>query len=840
MSVYNHTAIEEKWQQHWEENKLFLQTEAQEVSDIKDKVNGEARGGALGCKMYLLFAFAYPSGSGLHVGHVESKTALDILARYYRMNGKSVFFPVGWDAFGLPAENYAIKTGVPPVETTKSAINTFRRQLKRIGISYDWSNEIATCHPGYYQWTQWLFLQLYNAGLAYQDKGMVNWCPSCQTVLANEQVVDGECERCDTEVTQKDMEQWFFKITEYKDELISGLDQVDWPEPTKQQQLNWIGKSQGVTYKQKVKGMDIELEAYDSVPQTFMAQTFCVIAPENPLLKELVKDTEHEQLVADFVESFKKKKIQDRFHLDKDVEGIFTGKYIENPFGTGDLPIWVATFVIADYGSGFVNSSAHDQRDFDFAKKYDIPLRPVMFPSDPVEAKKVRDLEYCYHHAVDGVLEQPAEFSGRIWNEVREDIISYVEEKGFGQATTQYKLRDWLISRQRYWGAPIPIVYDPEGKPHPVKEEHLPWTLPTDVDFKPTGESPLRSSVEFKERTEKLYGKGWTPEYDTMDTFVDSSWYYLRYVAARDETAFSDKDQLQKWLPVDFYMIGPEHIVLHLLYARFFTKFLRDQGHLNFDEPFLKMRHQGMILGPDGKKMSKSKGNVINPDDVIEKFGADTLRMYEMFIGPIEADKPWDTSSVSGNYRFLSRVHRLVQTWSTASNDLETTAHEGLKRKLHQTIKKVSSDIPALKFNTAIAAMMGFINVWEAAVKEVGHSRVMTKDEVVAFIKILAPFAPFLAEELYQVVAENLTESLHLDTWPEWDEVLALEKQITIAVQVNGKVRGEVTVAYDQLEEKEAVLAAALKVDTVQAHLDGKKIVKEIYVPGKIVSLVVK
>jgi leucyl-tRNA synthetase len=360
------------------------------------------------------------------------------------------------------------------------------------------------------------------------------------------------------------------------------------------------------------------------------------------------------------------------------------------------------------------------------------------------------------------------------------------------------------------------------------------------VDFKPTGESPLRSSVEFKERTEKLYGKGWTPEYDTMDTFVDSSWYYLRYVSSRDEIAFSDKEQLQKWLPVDFYMIGPEHIVLHLLYSRFFTKFLRDQGHLNFDEPFIKMRHQGMILGPDGKKMSKSKGNVINPDDVIEKFGADTLRMYEMFMGPIEADKPWDTSSVSGNYRFLSRVHRLVQTWSTESNDLEISAHELLLQKLHQTIKKVSSDIPALKFNTAIAAMMEFINVWEAAIKEMGHVGVMTRADVLSFIKILAPFAPFLAEELYQEVAEKSLESVHLDTWPKWDKALVIEQQVTIAVQVNGKVRGEAIIAHDQLEDKEVVLAAAKELKSIQTYLEGKEMVKEIYVPGKIVSLVVK
>ena len=838
--MYNHTAIEEKWRQYWEENKFFLQTEGQEVSDIRDKVNGEAREGALGYKMYLLFAFAYPSGSGLHVGHVESKTALDILARYYRMNGKSVFFPVGWDAFGLPAENYAIKTGVPPVETTKNAINTFRRQLKRIGISYDWSNEIATCHPGYYKWTQWLFLQLYNAGLAYQDKGMVNWCPSCQTVLANEQVVDGECERCDTEVTQKDMEQWFFKITDYKEELIAGLDQVDWPEPTKAQQLNWIGKSQGAEIDFQIKNQKDCVKVFTTAHDTIFGCTFMVVSPEHELLEKYRGQISNSQEIDDYI-----KKSQQKTELDRQSQKIKTGVLVKglnlvNPINGEEIPLYVADYVLSGYGTGAIMAvPGNDARDNEFAKKYQLKITPTAKSKDGDEIDFI-DYPHIKQSRGEYILVNSGEFDGLNFTEARQQILGKLVELGVGHATTQYKLRDWLISRQRYWGAPIPVVYDPEGKPHPVKEEHLPWTLPTDVDFKPTGESPLRSSVEFKERTEQLYGKGWTPEYDTMDTFVDSSWYYLRYVSARDETAFSDKDQLKKWLPVDFYMIGPEHIVLHLLYARFFTKFLRDQGHLNFDEPFLKMRHQGMILGPDGKKMSKSKGNVINPDDVIEKFGADTLRMYEMFIGPIEADKPWDTSSVSGNYRFLSRVHRLVQTWSAESNDLDISSHKGLSQKLHQTIKKVSADIPALKFNTAIAAMMGFINVWEAAVKEVGHVGVMTENDVLAFIKILAPFAPFLAEDLYQEVAKGQEKSIHLDNWPEWDEELALDQLVTVAVRVNGKVRGEVVVAHDQLEEKEVVLTAAKEASTVQAHLEGKKIVKEIYVPGKIVSLVAK
>ena len=823
--IYNHTQIEEKWLQHWEENKLFLQTEGQEIKDVKDK-------------LYLLFAFAYPSGSGLHVGHVESKTALDILARYYRMQGKSVFFPVGWDAFGLPAENYAIKTSVPPVKTTKNAIDTFRRQIKRLAISYDWANEIATCHPGYYQWTQWLFLQLYQAGLAYQDTGMVNWCPDCQTVLANEQVVEGLCERCDTEVIQKEMEQWFLKITDYKDELIAGLDQVDWPAATKQQQLNWIGKSEGAEINFQIKGKENYLKVFTTAHDTIFGCTFMVISPEHKILEEYRDQISNSKEIDDYI-----KKSQQKTELDRQAQKHKTGVLVEglsliNPLNKKEIPLYVADYVLSGYGTGAVMAvPGNDARDNEFAKKYQLKIIPTAKSKTSDEIDFV-DYPHIKQSREDYVLVNSSEFDGLDFIEGRKKILEKLIELGAGQATTQYKLRDWLISRQRYWGAPIPIVYDPEGKPHPVKTEHLPWTLPTDVDFKPTGESPLKSSQEFKERTEKLYGKGWTPEYDTMDTFVDSSWYYLRYVAARNESAFSDPAQLQKWLPVDFYMIGPEHIVLHLLYARFFTKFLRDQGHLNFDEPFMKMRHQGMILGPDGKKMSKSKGNVINPDDVVEKFGADTLRMYEMFIGPIESDKPWDVSAVAGNYRFLSRVHQLVQTWSTVSNDLENSPHEGLQRKLHQTIKKVSSDIPALKFNTAIAAMMELINTWEAAVKEAGDPGVIGRESVLAFIKILAPFAPFLAEELYQAVADRPADSIHLDTWPKWDEALALEQQVTIVVQVNGKVRGEIVIKTDKIDDREWVLKEAKS--EVANKIKDFKIVKEIYVPGKIVSLVLK
>ena len=565
-----------------------------------------------------------------------------------------------------------------------------------------------------------------------------------------------------------------------------------------------------------------------------MAQTFCVIAPEHAKVPELVKGTKQEKSVLEFVEVFKKRKMKNRFQVDKEIEGIFTGRYIDNPFGTGDLPIWIATFVIADYGTGFVNCSAHDERDFQFAKKYNIPLRPIMFPDDPVEAEKVRNLEYSYHHAEEGVLTAPEGFEGRRWGEVREDIIAYIKEKGFGESTTQYKLRDWLISRQRYWGAPIPIVYDPEGKPHMVKEEHLPWMLPTDVDFKPTGESPLRLSKEFNERVEKLYGKGWTPEYDTMDTFVDSSWYYLRYTDPRNEQEFARNGAINPtaggWMPVDFYMIGPEHIVLHLLYSRFFTKFLRDEGYLSVDEPFQKMRHQGMILGPDHRKMSKSKGNVINPDDVMQEYGADTLRLYEMFLGPIDQDKPWSVESVQGQYRFLKRVWGMFETLDVGRWTSEGKENSQLTQLLHKTIKKVGSDIEHLKFNTAIAAMMEFLNMWEK------NDNVLSTEDAKKFLKILSPFAPFMTEEIWQNQLGQ-KDSIHTQPWPEVDESLLEESTVTIPVQVNGKVRGRVDIGVHDGED--VAVEHALKDETICTFLPDKNYKKIIYVKSKILNIIV-
>lgn len=826
---YDHQSVEEKWQQIWEEQGLFQNTAGQVVKD----------------PLYLLFALAYTSGSGLHVGHVESKTALDINARYYRMNGKDVFFPVGWDAFGLPAENYAIKTGVPPVETTRQAIKTFREQIKRIGISYDWDTETATCHPGYYRWTQWIFLQLFNKGLAYQKQAPVNWCPSCQTVLANEQVVDGRCERCDSEVVQKSMKQWFFRITDYKDELIEGLNQVDWPEPTVQQQINWIGKAEGLSIDFMLKQTQKKMTVWTKFWETVYGTTFVVIAPEK--FQELglmsVVSDDLKQSVESYLVAAQKKTEEERKIGEKDKTGVNTGLTLINPVNQQEVPLFIADYVLVGVGTAVVMGvPAHDERDFGFAKKFELPIIQVVSYEDKEIDQKVANGEVPFEGP--GILVNSGQFDGQdAHGKGKADMAEWMISQGFANWQTTYRLRDWLVSRQRYWGAPIPIVYDPDGNAHPVKEEHLPWILPTDVDFKPTGESPLKSSKEFIERTERLYGEGWRPEFDTMDTFVDSSWYFMRYTDARNEAEFASKEQLKKWLPVDLYMIGPEHIVLHLLYARFFTKFLRDEGYLDFDEPFMKMRHQGMILGPDGKKMSKSKGNVINPDEIVDKFGADTLRVYEMFMGPLEADKPWDVKAVMGVYKFLQRVNSAVEE-QIGLADKSVGENIDVKRKLHQTIKKVGSDIPELKFNTAIAAMMEFINEWEAA-QRAAHSsdpisRVLSDEEVLAFLKILAPFAPFLTEELYHRLSSTAeTNSIHQQTWPEFDQELVESGVVAMGVQVNGKVRDTLEISPDQLDDQSAVLSAARDLPGVQKYLADKQIKKEIYIKGRIISFVV-
>lgn len=864
-SAYDHNQVESKWLEVWEKHKLFYRPEASKPKD----------------KLYLLFAFAYPSGSGLHVGHVESKTALDILARYNRMRGKDVFFPVGWDAFGLPAENYAVKTGIHPKQTTQEAINTFQRQIKRIGISYNWDHELATNQPDYYRWTQWIFLQLYQNDLAYKASGKVNWCPSCQTVLANEQVVDGECERCGHLVVQKELTQWYFKITQYADELISGLDQVDWPKPTADQQLHWIGKSTGDIVKFKVKDTSLSLECFTTRLDTIFGVTFIAISPEKFTELELGEhlDQANQAKIEAYLQQSQTKTEEERKIGEKDKTGVDTGIKAINPVSGELVPIYLADYVLASYGTGTVMGvPAHDLRDYQFAQKHNLPMRQVISSDGSQIEELTTDKLY---HGLDGVLINSGEYSQEkikaAKKKLRQDFKSAIKPQ------TQYKLRDWLISRQRYWGTPIPIVYDPEGKPHPVKEEHLPWLLPEDVEFKPSGESPLKDSKELHQRVEDLYGKGWTPEYDTMDTFVDSSWYYLRYphitssehsensesqnirssgksdlqAIRQSESSLSvqagefseqlpfNPDLLKQWLPVDFYMIGPEHIVLHLLYSRFFTKFFRDQGWLDFDEPFQRMRHQGMILGPDNKKMSKSKGNVIDPDAVIREYGADTLRLYEMFMGPIEADKPWSETSVVGVYRFLQRVSKLIDA-ETA--DLSQTSDQSVHQKLHQTLNKVSADIQDLKFNTAIAAMMELLNQWEASRKTRSDSKsVLNKADIETFTLMLAPFAPFIAEEIYSKLSESggNFDSVHLQVWPTVDKQ-ALESETRLVVaQVNGKVRGQVEVDKSELSSEAEITKMARSINSLKPWLESSEPIKTIVVDNQddrpiIVNFVIK
>lgn len=789
---YDHKKIELKWRERWTREKKFY----------KQEVQGE--------KLYLLFAFPYPSGAGLHVGHVESMVALDIMARYFRMRGRKVFFPIGWDSFGLPAENYAIKTGIPPEETTKKAIETFHRQIREVGISFNWDNELATSSPEYYRFTQWLFLELYKKGLAYKGRGKVNWCNSCQTVLANEQVVNGLCERCDSPVVQKEMEQWFFKITAYAQELLDDLAKVDWPRATLEQQRNWLGRKEGVVVTHKIDGMEEELETFSAFPAWMWADTYISIAPEHPLVKKLVEGTKYEKKIKEFLQGYKEISYKDRLEDKYEKNGVFTGRYALDPFNNNrKMPIWLANFVMMDFGTGVVRSSGHDIRDWEFAQKYGIEVNEVVDRVDPNMPANA--------HENKGVLKNSAQFSGsEITPELIAEMVDWMVEQRFTKRKITWHLRDWLISRQRYWGAPIPIVYDPQGLAHPVRNEHLPWLLPTDVEFKPTGESPLRGSKELKERVEKLYGKGWTPEYDTMDTFVDSSWYFLRYPDPHNKEVFASKESLKEWQPPDFYMIGPEHIVLHLLYARFLTKFLRDQKMLEFDEPFPKMRHQGIILGPDGKRMSKSRGNIINPDDVVAVYGADTLRLYEMFMGPIEMGNPWDVKGVQGPRRLIERLWRWINNKSEAGLSLRGRV------VLAKTLVKVGADIEALKFNTAIASLMSMVN-------EIGGEE-LSREEKGVVVAMLYPFSPFVASEL----AENW--EVDLSRWPKFEEV-AVEPKVTIVVQVGGRVRAKVEVARESAKDKARVLEIVMASEQVKKWVEGepKKIV---FVPGRLVNLI--
>lgn len=1021
MFEFQHQQVEKKWRKEWEQKKLY---------STPKNVNKEN-------KSYILPQLPYPSGSGLHVGHAEVYSACDIYARYQRMLGKDVLQVIGWDAFGLPAENYAIKTNVHPRINTDQAIDTFREQIRSLGISVDWDREVGSHNPDYYKWTQWFFLLMYNQGLAYRQKQTVNWCDSCKTVLANEQVIDGHCERCDSEIELREMEQWYLKITDYADRLIADLDKVDWPEETVKRQRNWIGRSEGINIDYEVVGQDFKITCFTTTPVNYGA-TFIVVAPEYEHIDKLTT-AEQKQEVEAYVEEAKNKTDLERQVEEKQKTGVFTGSYAINHLTGEEIPIWVADFVLASFGTGAVQGCpAHDERDFEFAAKFNITIyRVVEGPEGQtdklVDPEKEKVDQVKINKGIKRQMVNSEQFNGLSFDEAMQKTMDYFEEMGWGKRVVNYKLHDWSVSRQRFWGAPIPMLHKPlsdeeqkldekydadpdlvinihawasdsKSKYHAwvgeqlkglgieyvnldlpnadrpvlgewlaelenkladkntenavvlgrslgcwaalkfaethkvrklvlaaptvpiahtfatwkkyaddesmyqkledfvgglegnldlekVKEnigelvvylskddpyidykgaqayfkdkfefvritkfrevshftidefpklieeirqpvslalksltvEDLPVELPDDVDFKPTGQSPLTYSDKFQQGVEEKYGKGWKREVDTLDTFMCSSWYYFRYLDPHNDEAFASKEALQNWMPVDFYLGGPEHVNGHLLYSRFFTKVLYDAGIIDFDEPFLVHRHQGTIHGPDNRKMSKRWGNVINPTDVVEQYGADTIRVYEMFMGPLEQSKAWNDSSVQGVRRFIERIYR----YSAEASYVENSGAE-VQSALHKMLKKVAEDTADLKFNTAISEFMKFINLIEG--------KGVSKEDWKLFLKALAPYAPFVTEEIWQELLQE-KESIHLQTWPLYNAELVRDDNVTIAIQVNGKLRGDIKLPVG-VEENEAVKQAK-QIEKVKKYLAQGEIRKIIYVKDKIINFIV-
>lgn len=807
--MYDPSKIEPKWQKHWEDKKTFKC----EV-DLKKE------------KFYILDMFPYPSGAGLHVGHPEGYTGTDIISRYKRMRGFNVLHPMGWDAFGLPAENYAIKTGRHPREVTDENIKVFKQQIKSLGFSYDWDREVDTTDPDYYKWTQWIFLQIYKKGLAYEAEMPINWCPSDKTGLANEEVVNGKCDRCGADVEKKMLRQWVLRITEYAERLLEDLKDVDWPESIKIMQEHWIGKSHGLVFTAPVKDTDLTLQTYSAHYEAMHADTFVVIAPDHPFLEGLLEGVENKQEILDCCDEMLKKRNERGFEEEKEPEGIFTGRYIADPLGNGDLPVWVASFALADYGTGIVKCSAHDERDFAFAKKYGIRLKPILFPKDKAEAERVRNLEYCYSDMSDGILTEPERYRGQRSGDLRAEMADYAEEMGFAVRKVQYKLRDWIFSRQRYWGEPIPLIHCKKCGVVPVPEEELPLELPKVEDYHPTGtgESPLATIEDWVNTTCPECDDPAKRETNTMPQWAGSCWYYLRYLSPDSDTRFAAAADERYWMNVDLYVGGAEHAVLHLLYARFWHKVLYDLEYVKDHEPFKKLVNQGIILGEDGEKMSKSRGNVINPDDVIKKYGADTLRLYEMFMGPFEAVKPWSTKSIEGAFRFAQKVYRIVEEGTVVD---EKPSPE-LEKLLHKTIKKVTHDTENFGFNTAISQMMILAN-------EVQKEKKVSKSLMKKFALILSPYAPHLAEEIWEMLGHK--KSLAYEAWPQYDEKLTVDDSFELVFSVNGKVRGKKEVSKDI--SKDEAIAAALEDENIQRNLVGKKVLKEIYVPGKLVNLVI-
>ncbi|MBM7606112.1 leucyl-tRNA synthetase [Metabacillus crassostreae] len=800
---FNHQDIEKKWQDYWLSNKTFKTTEDAEKP-----------------KFYALDMFPYPSGAGLHVGHPEGYTATDILSRMKRMQGFNVLHPMGWDAFGLPAEQYALDTGNDPAEFTEQNINNFRRQIQALGFSYDWDREVNTTDPEYYKWTQWIFLQLYKKGLAYVDEVPVNWCPALGTVLANEEVIDGKSERGGHPVERRPMKQWMLRITAYADRLLEDLEDVDWPESIKDMQRNWIGRSEGAHVTFEIEKHDENFTVFTTRPDTLFGATYAVLAPEHSFIDKITTP-EQKDAVAAYIDEVKHKSDLERTELSKEKSGVFTGAYAINPVNGEKMPIWIADYVLVTYGTGAIMAvPAHDERDYEFAAKFDLPIKEVVSGGDVTKEAYTGDGEHVNSDFLNGLAKQ----------EAIEKAISWLEENGKGEKKVTYRLRDWLFSRQRYWGEPIPIIHWEDGTMSAVPEEELPLVLPKTTEIRPsgTGESPLAIISDFVNVVDPETGKKGRRETNTMPQWAGSCWYYLRYIDPKNSEALADDAKLKQWLPVDIYIGGAEHAVLHLLYARFWHKFLYDIGVVPTKEPFQKLFNQGMILGENNEKMSKSKGNVVNPDEIVESHGADTLRLYEMFMGPLEASIAWSTTGLDGARRFLDRIWRLfIEDNGQISPKVVEEANEDLERVYHQTVKKVTEDLEGLRFNTAISQLMVFIN-------DAYKATTLPKEYVEGFVKLVSPIAPHLAEELWSKLGHSTT--ITYEAWPAFDEAKLVENEVEIVVQVNGKVRAKLLVAKDvtknQLEQ------IALEDDRVKEQVEGKTIRKVIAVPGKLVNIV--
>ncbi len=803
--MYNPNKVEAKWQKIWNDNNQY------KTDNNSNKP-----------KYYALEMFPYPSGK-IHMGHVRNYSIGDVVARFKKMEGYNVLHPMGWDSFGLPAENAAIKHGIHPHGWTMENIEDMKGQLKLLGLSYDWDREIATSTKEYYKFTQEIFLKFLENGLAYKKKSFVNWCPSCQTVLANEQVVNGQCDRCDTEVIKKDLEQWYLKITDYAEKLLQDIDKLDgWPEKVKTMQKNWIGKSTGAEIEFKIDGLDKNITVYTTRPDTVYGVSYMVLAPEHDLVKELVKGTEYETSVNEFINKTSKMTEIERNSTETEKEGMFIGHYVINPLTNKKVPLWIANYVLVDYGTGAVMAvPAHDDRDKDFATKY--------------------DLEFIEVIDEDGKMINSEEFNGISSNEAFNKIVEKIEKENIGRKTVNYRLRDWLISRQRYWGCPIPVVYCDCCGIVPVDKKDLPVLLPTDVEFTGKGESPLTTSKEFTTTTCPKCGKEAKREVDTMDTFMDSSWYFLRYIDPKNTEKPFDKELVDKWMSVDQYIGGVEHAILHLLYARFFTKAFKDMGMLSFDEPFKNLLTQGMVL-KDGTKMSKSKGNVVSPIDIINEYGADTARLFVLFAAPPERDLDWSEQGVEGCFRFLNRVYRLVEELSIiAKEDQElnelSKEDKAMRFTIHSTLKKVTEDLSEkFGFNTAISALMELINEMYKYKELENKNNYVIKEGIETIITILSPFAPHIGEELWQMIGKE--GSIFDISWPKYDETALVKDETEVVVQINGKVRGKLSISSNV--SKEEMEKIATEDEKIKSLIEGKEIVKIVAVPKKLVNIVVK